>query len=339
MTTTGKLRTALVALVLAALTAVVAGCGAGSARQGTATSGNDVRGKRVALLTVAQSCDYCALHTEQFRAAANAAGLELRVIVNNFDASEQAQQVNQVIATKPDAVVVWPADASAIMPSLARLKAAGIPVVITNSIPQTRDDSYWVTYTGPDDYANGAQAARAMVAGFRARNVPLDGDVVVLTGPPGTPPTINRFNGFTKTLAQLAPGIKVVGRQPGNWDQTEATTAAATLFTQFGGPKLRGMYSEADNMLAGAIVAAKRSGIDPRSLILVGHNCSIEGYEALQAGDEYATVLQSPIDDGKAAVDAVVKVLRGEPQPKASYISHDIITQANRSKCDAAVGK
>jgi ribose transport system substrate-binding protein len=339
MTTTRTLRTVLVALILTALTAVAAACGTTGAQRGTAASGDDVRGKRVALLTVAQSCDYCALHTERFKAAAAAAGLDLRVIVNNFDASEQAQQVNQVIATKPDAVVVWPADASAIMPSLARLKAAGIPVVVTNSIPQTQDDSYWVTYTGPDDYANGAQSARAMVEGFKERNVPLNGDVVVLTGPPGTPPTINRYNGFAETLAQLAPDIKVVGRQPGNWDQTEATTAAATLFTQYGGPNLRGMYSEADNMLAGAILAAKRAGIDPKSLILVGHNCSIEGYEALQQGDEYATVLQSPIDDGEAAAAAVIKVLRGQAQPKESFVSHDIITAANVTQCNAAVGK
>ncbi|MBK1787180.1 sugar ABC transporter substrate-binding protein [Prauserella cavernicola] len=329
-----------VAALIGLLLVLVAGCGPAAEPTAVGTAaGDDVRGKRVALLTVAQSCDYCALHTQQFRAVADAAGLDLQVIVNDFDAGEQAQQINQVIVTKPDAAVVWPADAAAIMPSLARLRAAGIPVIVTNAFPQSDDDSYWATYTGPDDVENGAQAARAMVEGLKERGKPLKGDVVVLIGVPGTPGTINRYEGFTRALAQLAPDIEVVGRQPGNWDQTEATSAAATLFTQFGGPDLIGMYSQADNMLAGAVLAAQRAGIDPKSLMLVGHNCSIEAYDALASGDQYATVLQSPIDDGDAAAKAVITLLRGQPQPKNVFIANPIITRDTVSRCDAAVGK
>lgn len=148
----------------------------------------DVKGKKVTLLTVAQSCDYCAKHTEEFKKVAEAAGVQVTVVVNDFNAAEQAQQVTQAISTRPDAVVLWPADATAIMPSLQRLKQSKIPVVVTNSHPQSDDDSLWNTFTGPDDYANGQEAAKAMIAGFKEKGFGDSGSVVIVEGVPGTPP-------------------------------------------------------------------------------------------------------------------------------------------------------
>ena len=316
----------------------LASCGSPSAGQGTETSAG-TQGKKVTLLTVAQSCDYCAKHTEEFKRIAAEAGLDLTVIVNNFNAAEQAQQVNQVISTDPDAVVVWPADATAIIPSLVRLKRADIPVVVANSYPQTKDKSLWTAYTGPNDIANGEQAALAMIEGFKEKGYGDAGNVVALLGPLGTPPSIDRLKGFEDTLAEKAPGIKVIGTQPGNWDQTTSTSASAALFTQYGGKDLKGMYSEADNMLAGALVAADRAGIDAQKMVMVGHNCSIEGYTNIGAGDQYATVLQSPIEDGSLAANTVINVLENKPVKKDNFLVPRSIDKTNLSECDAAVGK
>jgi ribose transport system substrate-binding protein len=330
----------LAAVVLAAV-AVITACGGGgsggSSSSGAATPANakGAKGAKVTLLTVAQSCDYCATHTEEFKKVATAAGIQLTTVVNNFDAAEQAQQINQAISTRPDAVVVWPADATAIQPSLARLKSANIPTVVTNSRPQTTDESLWTAYTGPDDVANGAKAAEAMISGFKAKNL-TKGNVVVVVGQPGTPPAINRLKGFQDTLAKEAPDIKVVGTQPGNWDQTQATSAAASLFTQYGSD-LQGIYAQADNMLAGALTAAQRANLT--DLVSVGSNCSIEGYDNIGKGTQYATVLQSPIEDGQLAAQTVVKILDGQSVQKDNYLVPRIITKGNLTDCAAAVGK
>jgi len=295
--------------------------------------------KEVVLLTVSQTCDYCAKHTETFKAAMAKAGIKLRVVVNEFNAADQAQQVNQAISTQPDAMVVWPADSRAIIPSLVRIKKAGIPVVVSNSYPQTTDTSLWAAYTGPNDIANGEAAARAMVEAFKAKGFGDTGNIVALVGPPGAPPTIDRLKGFQAELAKLAPGITVVGSQPGNWDQTLATTASASLFTQYRGDNLRGMYSEADNMMAGTMVALQRQGIDPASLAMVGHNCSIEGYNNIEAGLQYGTVLQSPIEDADLAAKAAVAILDGQKVENVQYLVPRPVTRSNLDICDAAVGK
>ena len=131
-----------------------------------------------------------------------------------------------------------------------------------------------------------------------------------------------------RVLGKKAPGITVAGKQNGNWDQTKATDAAAALFTQVG-PEVKGVYAQADNMMSGVIVAAKRAGIDPSKLVLVGSNCSIEGVNQINDGTQYATVLQSPIDDGKYAANAVIDLLNGKKLDKDIYLPHEIVTKAN----------
>jgi ribose transport system substrate-binding protein len=295
------------------------------------------KGAKVILLTVSQACEYCALHERAFLKTAAAAGIKVEVKINNFDAAQQASQVDQAIAERPDAMVVWPADASAIVPSLRRIKKASIPLVITNSMPNPRYQQFWNTYTGPNDLGNGQQAGAAMIQGFKAKGYGTSGGIFVILGVLGTPPQIDRLQGFSDVLMAQAPGIKISGSQPGNWDQTQATDAAAALFTQYGA-RIMGVYAEADNMLAGVIVAAQRAGLDPSKLVLVGSNCSIEGVNAINAGTQYATVLQSPVDDGDYAAQAVADLLDGKTVPKTRFLPHPTVTVENISVCNAAIG-
>jgi ribose transport system substrate-binding protein len=210
--------------------------------------------------------------------------------------------------------------------------------VITNSKPDEKYAEYWNVFTGPNDIGNGNSAAEAMIQGFAAKNLGDKGKIFIVEGVPGTPPQIQRSQGFEDVLGKKAPGITVAGKQNGNWDQTKATDAAAALFTQVG-PEVKGVYAQADNMMSGVIVAAKRAGIDPSKLVLVGSNCSIEGVNQINDGTQYATVLQSPIDDGKYAANAVIDLLNGKKLDKDIYLPHEIVTKANVADCNAAIGR
>jgi len=308
----------------------------GLAMPGMAFAG--AKGSKVILLTVTEECEYCALHQRAFKEIASAAGIDLDVKITNFDAAEQASQVDQAIAQNPAAIVLWPADASAIVPSLRKIKQAGIPLVITNSKPDDKYADNWNVFTGPSDLGNGQSAGEAMIKGFAEKKFGSEGKIFIVEGVPGTPPQIARSKGLEDVLGEKAKGIVVAGKQNGNWDQTKATDAAAALFTQVG-PDVKGVYAQADNMMSGVIVAAKRAGIDPASLVLVGSNCSIEGVNQIKDGTQYATVLQSPIDDGKYAAKAVVDLLDGKKVEKEIFLPHEIVTKANISDCDAAIGR
>ena len=124
------------------------------------------KGAKVILLTVSDECDYCARHGRAFRDEASKVGLDLDVKINNFDAAEQANQVEQAIAQNPAGIVIFPADSRAVIPSLKKIKQAGIPVVVTNSKPDSQYQDLWDAFVGPDDIGNGTSAAKAMIDGF-----------------------------------------------------------------------------------------------------------------------------------------------------------------------------
>ncbi|MDF2507184.1 MAG: LacI family transcriptional regulator [Microbacterium sp.] len=335
-----KKRIAAAIVGLAAFTLALSGCsGSAGAGAGSGEAGG-ADGAKVAYLTVSQTCEYCARQAEAFTDAMEEAGAELTVSTTDFDAAEQAQQINQAISTNPDLIVVWPTDNTSIIPALQRIKQAGIPVLVTTYLPATDDTSLWTAWVGPDDKGLGEQAAEALVAGLDAAGIEPSGSVVEVTGVPGGGSTIDRGEGFAKKLAEIAPDITIVGSQPGNWDQTQATTAAAQLFSQYGGDDLIGLFGQADNMVAGAIVAAEQAGYQPgQDLVMVGSDCTIEGYTNIENGKQFGTNLQDPVVDGDTIAETAIALLNGEDVENITYIDTPSITLENLSECAPAVGK
>lgn len=332
--------TALALLVSAVLVTSASSCAVGRAQE-ERSSGPGVAGKRIAYLTLTQSCEYCARQAEAFTRAMEAAGAHVTTSVTDWDAAEQAQQLNQAASREPDVIVVWPTDNTSIIPALDRLRrTSDIPVVVTTYLPRTEDTSLWTTWVGPNDYQLGVQAAESLISGLQASGLGETGSVIEVTGTPGGGSTIDRGRGFQDTLAERAPGLRIVGSQPGDWDQTTATTAAANLFSQFGHDHVVGVFAQADNMVAGTLVAARRAGFTPgKDLIAVGSDCTIEGYTNIQAGRQFGTSLQDPAADGREIAEITQSVLRGEDVEKVNYIDTPAITAANLADCASAVGK
>lgn len=286
------------------------------------------KGKKVILLGADDICEYCAVYNDAIRKLAKDAGLELEVVTNKFDAAQQAAQAEQAIAKKPDAILLWTIDGTALFPAMRKIKAAGIPLLLTDVEPDRRQNELWIQYTGGDYEGQGRAAAQMMVDAFKAKGLGASGDVIMITGVVGQAQTISTNKGFREELAKLAPGIKVVGSQPGNWDTGTATQAAAGLFTKFG-KTIKGIYSDEDLMLQGALVAAERAGVDVTKLATVGRGCEPAGIANIQAGRQYGTVKQSPIDEARYAVDSVVNYFAGKKMEKSVYVPMPKVTAAN----------
>ncbi|MDR5746793.1 sugar ABC transporter substrate-binding protein [Caballeronia sp. LZ029] len=295
------------------------------------TSAHAADQPRVALLMPTQSVEYWALYAKGFEKEAAAQGLKLDVKVSNYDANEQATAVDQTLAQKPDVIVLIPVDSSAMVPSIRKIDQAKIPLVISNSMPDQKYSKYWKVFTGPNDISNGEVAAKTMIQGFKEKGYGDKGKVIVINGPMGTPPQVQRYQGFVDGLKKNAPGIEVVGSQPADWDAVKAEAAASALFTQF--KDVKGVYTENDSQLRGVVTAAQRLGLDPSKLVIVGHGCDSGAVEAIAAGKAYATVEQSPFDDGAYAARAA-KGLAASKAPQAiQYLPNPAATKATLNVC------
>ncbi|WP_181196726.1 sugar ABC transporter substrate-binding protein [Paraburkholderia sp. BL25I1N1] len=280
---------------------------------------------KVILLAADDVCGYCAAYNTAAQQYARQKGIDLRLVTNKFDPAQQAAQVDQAIAQKPAAILLWAIDGTALLPSMHKIQQAGIPLLLTDVLPDQKYDKLWEQYSGGNYEAEGRAAAHLMVDGFKAKGYGSTGDIIEITGYVGQAQTISRQKGFQDELSRIAPGIKVVGTQPGNWDQGTSTTAASGLFTKFGN-SIKGVYAHEDAMAAGAIVAAERAGLAPSKLAVVGVGCEPVGVDLLKSGKLYGTVLQSPTDEAHYAIDSVVDLLNGKKLDKLRYVPMPSVT-------------
>ena len=121
------------------------------------------------------------------------------------DVGEQTTFVNQVLADRPDAVVFIPVDDVAMIQPVAKLNAAGIPIVLAaNQLP-----GRFVTFIGADDDDIGYRQAKYLFDHMGDR-----GKIVVLEGPPAAPTNRARLAGYRRAFAET-PAIEVLASEIG----------------------------------------------------------------------------------------------------------------------------
>lgn len=294
----------------------------------------DASGKLISFLTISDQCLYCAKVNQGVKDAAEITGAELDIKYTNFDPAEQTEQANQAVAQQPDAVIIFPADASAIFPMLQRFKQADIPTVIVNSMPDRDKADMWTAYRGSDDVGYGRNAAQAIVDGMEEMGKGDSGQVAIVLGTPNHPVANLRVGAFEEKLAEIAPNVEIVAQEHGDWDQTAATEAATGIFTRFG-DKIDGVFALADNMLAGAITAAERAGVDPASIPMVSINCTVEAIENVTAGKQYASFISDGHSEGVLAATTASQLANGDEVPHFDFLPGPKVTKENISDCEA----
>lgn len=322
-------KASLLALPLMLITALLTACSGSSPGSGDS--------RKVVLLTVTQQCEYCAAVQNRIESQLREAGYEVSAKLTDYDAAEQAQQANQTISERPDAVMMWPADSTAAAAPIQKMESAGIPVIVFNSQPESPEAAEaWTAFTGPDDTLMGSQAAIALVDGIKEKGLPMTGQVAVINGVPGTTPAIKRLEGFQTKMAEIAPELDIsTVVASDSWDQAGATGVAASIVNRIPADQLRGVFGAYDPFVSAFIVAAKQAGMNPADISTVGVVCTGEGKRNIENGEQYATVLQSPEDEATYAVEAVEQAMSGEAPEKVRYLPAEIVTKANVGDCVA----
>jgi len=252
-----------------------------------------------------------------------------------FDPAVDAQNMNRLIADKPDLIISVPASASAIVPSYIRAKAAGIPILGAIGRQSAEGAKIVTAEARTDDPALGRFAAMNLVEGMKKAGY-TKGNVIALTGTASQNNVTDRMAAF-KAYMKKFPQYKIVSIQDTNWDQATSAKVAQQLLSKYaskGG--IQGAYGMADNMAIGIIQGAKQAGakvgLSKKGLIVSGSNCLAVGINAIKSGSEYGTGTQAPQVEAALAVKVAAQILTGAKPPKVSYVHEDRITKANVAK-------
>jgi inositol transport system substrate-binding protein len=82
-------------------------------------------------------------------------------------------------------------------------------------------------------------------------------------------------------------------------------------------------------MAIGAIQAMKAAGIDMATVQVGGVDATQDALAAMQAGELDVTVFQNAAAQGGGALDAAVKLSKGEAVDQTVWVAFELVTPAN----------
>ncbi|WP_037547254.1 sugar ABC transporter substrate-binding protein [Stappia stellulata] len=286
--------------------------------------------KTVCYVTAADAHAYATPANEALEARAKELGIEVITLSQNFDVQTGTEQLNTCIARKADGIILWPLDPQAYIPGLARAQQAEIPAILINSPMDEQADRFIVSFTGPDVYEEGEMAADSL-------NDALDGEgaVVVIAGQAGNGTTIGRVGGFVDRLTEVGSKIEVLDTVNADFDQQKALVVSRDLITRFG-DGIDGVYANDDTMARGFIDAWKEAKPGEPMPPIVGINGQKDAFVSIKSGEMYSTIVQSPVEDGKLAIETMAEILDGKEVDARLPIPLTVVTKANVDSVEPA---
>jgi len=237
---------------------------------------------------------------------------------DQFDATLQTPIVNAVTAQKPDAVLIAPDDAKAMIAPLTQMKAAGIKIVLVDTTLEEKGIAE--SEIASDNLEGGKAAAEAL-----AKLIGESGDVMVINVKPGISTTDLRAQGFEEGIKQHS-GVKYIGQQFSQNDPVRAASIATAALAK--SPNLKGIFGTNLFSAEGAANGLRSSGKQGQVKI-VGFDAGPAQVKALTDGVVQALVMQKPAEIGRVGVEQAVKALKGESVTKQIPTGFVVATQEN----------
>jgi ribose transport system substrate-binding protein len=311
-------------------TTTVTAPASGTAASGTAGSGTD-SGKTVHIVASVPPTDHGWLGAISKDAQAQAdqyddVDFEL---LEAADSDSQAQQIEQVISEKPDALVVLPQDGEALTPVAQKAEDAGIPVINVDRL-FSEPDAATATILG-DNYQIGVLAAD-----YISEELNCEGNVVEIQGLTGISVTDDRTQGFQDELKKKCPdgGIEIIASQPGDFNPDTGLKVMENILTAE--DDIDAVYTHDDDMAQGVVQAIRNAGREDE-MFLTGVGGSQDAMDQIKEGGLYrATFLYNPNMAGSAVTMArLIALGEGFPElvppevPRQIVVPAAVVTQEN----------
>jgi len=243
------------------------------------------------------------------QAAFEDAGVDADIQNADGDVSKFGTLCDGMINAGVNVLMVTNLDSESGSACLRKAQDAGIATIDYDRLTLGGKASYYVSF-------DNVQVGRLMAEGLQkclsdagktegVNYVQINGD-----------PTDNNAalfkQGYVEGMKEVTDSgaFKLVGDQTGQWDADVAGTAFEQLFTQNGG-KIDGVISANDTMAGGIIARLKANGLNGK-VPVTGQDASVEGLQAILAGDQCMTVYKAIEKEANTAAELAISLINGE---------------------------
>lgn len=227
---------------------------------------------------------------------------------------EQREMFHDLVAAKPDAILLAPCDSSACAPLAAEAEAAGIALLALD----TRTEDVTLPYIGADNQQVGRLAGERLAAVLGGR-----GRAAVIAGVAEQAAHKERVAGFREALAAY-PDMEVTAVVHADSDFTLSMERTAELMAA--DPDLGGIFCTSAVMALGC-VEQLRPGVYTTAPAVVAVDTQDDALNALQNGRLEGLVSQDGYEAGYQAVRQAVRLLEGRTIEDDTYIATELLTR------------
>ncbi len=241
-----------------------------------------------------------------------------------FKAEKQVNDIETVLAKKPDVMISVPVDAVSTAGAYKKAVQQGVKLVFMDGAAQgMKPGKDYISIVSGDNYGNGALAADIM-----AEKLGGKGKVGVVFHDVNFFVTKNRSDAFEKRMKEKYPNIEIVARG-GITDPNKGEEVASAMLTRH--PDIQGIFAPWDVPAEGVMAAARTAGRDDLIVTTVdlGTNVAIS---IASDGIVRGLGAQLPYDQGVAQAILAGYALLGKQAP--AYVASPAIKVTKENVLD-----
>ena len=261
--------------------------------------------------------------------AATLDGVTLQIEDAQNDVGRQLNQIQNFVASGVDAIIVNPVDTDATVAMSNLAAESGIPLVYVNREPVNVDDlPEGQAFVASNELESGTLQTQEVCRLLREQGKGDGARAVVMMGELSNQAARMRTQDIKDVIAtDECSFIEIVEEQTAMWSRTQGTDLMTNWLSA--GVEFDAVISNNDEMAIGAIQALKTSGVAMDDVIVGGIDATADALAAMQAGDLDVTVFQNAAGQGQGAVDAALKLARGEAVEPKVYVPFELVTPDN----------
>jgi inositol transport system substrate-binding protein len=255
-------------------------------------------------------------------------GVNVQVEDAQNDVAKQLDQIKNFAASGVDAIIVNPVDTSATQAMSDAAAAANIPLVYVNREPiniDTLPDNQ--AFVASNERDSGTLETLEICRLFKEAGK-SEAKVYVIMGELSNQAAVQRTKDIDEVIATPECSfIKIIDKQTSNWRRDEAQNLMTNWLST--GTAFDGVIANNDESAIGAIQALKAANVDMKSVVVGGVDATQDALAAMQAGELDTTVFQDAAGQGAGALDAALKLAKGEAVEQKVWIPFQLVTPAN----------
>ena len=248
--------------------------------------------------------------------------VELRFAAAYDSDERQVQQIDSLVDSGIDLLIVAPNQVKTISSAIDRAYDKGIPVIVFER--KTNSQKY-TSFISADNYEMGR-----IMGEYIASRLHGKGRVMEIMGLKGSSPAIERHNGFADAMKKY-PDITVVATLQGDWTEESAVKAVKAYPGNLG--HIDFVFGQNDRMAMGA----RRALQEREQLSADSHQPLYCGIDGLPGEDGGIRLVRDSILDasyiypthGDKIIELAINILEGKPYEKETLLQSALVTRDN----------